>query len=75
MLERCRVAQDLVTGMQSGGWGTLLVDQLPCALGCLGEALARAEVVRETVSQRTSWFGTSSEVQRVEVYRVRFVPP
>lgn len=71
LVNKCGLASDVVAGMQSGAWGELLSDNLPCALVCLGSAAGDVIVKRGEVKQVATWFGTSSEVRVVEVYRVR----
>lgn len=71
LVNKCGLASDVVAGMQSGAWGELLSDNLPCALVCLGSAAGDVIVKRGEVKQVATWFGTSNEVRVVEVYRVR----
>lgn len=71
LVNKCQLAADVVAGMQSGAWGELLSDNLPCALVCLGSAVGDVIVRRGEVKQVSTWFGTSNEVRVVEVYRVR----
>lgn len=71
LVNKCQLAADVVAGMQSGAWGELLSDNLPCALVCLGSAVGDVIVKRGEVKQVSTWFGTANEVRVVEVYRVR----
>lgn len=73
--ERCGVAGEVIGAMQSGGWGDLgSKDNLLCALACLGSGVyGGVQVGQATATQTARWYGTSDEVQRETVYRVRIV--